>query len=212
MPRRRTAGALLCVATAVALVLFASRLAGASADPTSDEAQFTAMTNASRALAGESTVGPVADLTSMAQAHAQDMAAEDRLFHSAEPAGTSVGQQLGEIVGRDSVDDPDRVAAVHRAFLASPRHRETMLTAMYTEIGVGVAYSGSTMYVTEVFRLPLTATSPPTTPPTTVVPVGRPRPAVVRRPSSAPAKPELQILELHEEMLPDPLTPNAGTG
>jgi hypothetical protein len=212
MPRRRTAGALLCVAAAIALVLSASRLAGATANPTSDEARFTAMTNASRAPAGESTVQPVPDLTSMAQLHARDMATQDRLFHSAEPAGTTVGQQLGEIVGRDAADDSDRVAAVHRAFLASPSHHETMLTAAYTEIGVGVAYNGSTMYVTEVFRVPLTATSPPRTPPATGVPIARPRPAVAPRPPNPPAKPDLQILELRDEMLPDPLMPGAAAG
>jgi len=56
---------------------------------------------------------------------------------------------LGENVGM--VSSTSNVSGMESAFEHSPPHAENMLNAQINYVGVGVAYAGSDMYVTEEF-------------------------------------------------------------
>jgi uncharacterized protein YkwD len=43
------------------------------------------------------------------------------------------------------------VPAAHKAFMNSPGHRANVLSADYTEVGVGIIHDGSRIYVAEEF-------------------------------------------------------------
>jgi uncharacterized protein YkwD len=101
---------------------------------------------AANGLAGLSVAG---DATAKAQQHANDMAAQGRLFHSSNlPSGiqndwTALGENVG--VG-GSVDQLESM------FEASSAHRANLVNGAYNQIGVGVARGGDgQLYVTEFF-------------------------------------------------------------
>jgi uncharacterized protein YkwD len=110
--------------------------------------QLLDMLNDYRADNGRAPLTSVADANAKAQAHAEAMAAQHKLFHSDLPAGIAPGwHSLGENVGMAG-----SVAAVHLAFAASTPHRTNMLNADFNQVGVGVAYSSDGMvWATEVF-------------------------------------------------------------
>lgn len=55
----------------------------------------------------------------------------------------------GENVGTTNEASP--AANLHRAFMSSPSHRRAILDPSYTDLGIGVAFSGSWTYVTQRF-------------------------------------------------------------
>lgn len=141
------------------------------------EAAFVARIAAERAAAGRSPLSVADDLVAVARRHSATMAAEDRLYHN--PAlGTQVVNWLkvGENVGTGGTVDN-----IHAALMASPTHRDEILGASFTQVGVGVATADGALWVTQVFRLPEGAAAPaplpapapaPVAPPTTVAPAG----------------------------------------
>ena len=64
-------------------------------------------------------------------------------------------QELGDNVG--SGPDADHL---HNGFMNSQVHRDEILHATYTEVGVGCYWAGNVLYVTEIFRLPERAKAP----------------------------------------------------
>ncbi|MDK2822461.1 MAG: hypothetical protein PWQ67_848 [Clostridia bacterium] len=54
--------------------------------------------------------------------------------------------QIGENLGKSS-----NVTKAHQGFMSSSVHKATILYNGYTHLGIGIAYKGSTMYVTEIF-------------------------------------------------------------
>jgi uncharacterized protein YkwD len=72
------------------------------------------------------------------------------ICHSHLSDGINVGWSfLGENVGM--VSPTSNVSGMESAFQNSPPHAENMLNSQINYVGVGIAYAGSDMYVTEEF-------------------------------------------------------------
>jgi hypothetical protein len=101
------------------------------------------------------------------------MAAHRVLAHNPSlPSSVCCWSDLGENVGVGL-----SARSVHRAFMASAPHRANILSATFTQVGVGTAVGGDgRLYVDEVFRRPR---SQPST--TSVAPVRRPVPVRASR-------------------------------
>ena len=151
--------------------------------PTPDEAGLAILANQSRAAAGLGSVAPADDLVAVARAHARQMAAQGRLFHTADLLGALPRwQQAGEVVARSDVGVVSWMGVVEADFVTSPIHRAVLLSPRFTNVGVGVAYNGPKIYVAEVFGRPSGAPPPPPAPPATAN-----RPVRVARVRTAPA-------------------------
>jgi hypothetical protein len=147
------------------------------------------------------------------------MASQQRMFD--DPALAS-HVQGGQAVAENSGEGPS-VDSVNAAFMASPSHRDNIL-GPYSQVGVGVVWTGSTLWVAEVFRQPFPSaspqpapttaapiTAPPTTaPPTTTLPVAvraAARPAQARtRAVVRPAAVTPQVVEPAASPKPPPTT------
>jgi len=183
----------LCRVIAAWLVVFAAftgfalqTAPAAHADTGADEALFLTLTNQARAGAGLQPLATDGMLTSIARSWSSQMAAAGGISHNPSLQGqvTVAWTQLGENVG-----EGPGVAVIQTAFMNSPHHRENILNGAYNFVGIGVVYSGATIYVTVDFMdLPggasapapvLTAPRPRTTrapaaPRTTAAPTPRP--------------------------------------
>ena len=82
-----------------------------------------------------------------AQAWAEKLARENRLYHSNLRDGFGPGWcSLGENVGLGpSVD------SIERAYMNSPGHRANILASKWTHVGVGYAKRGNTVFTVQVF-------------------------------------------------------------
>lgn len=120
---------------------------GAMADQASDEDRMIGHTNYSRAQHGLAPLAVDASLRDLARAHSAGMAGAGRIFHNPHLAAQVPGgwRSIGENVGMGgSVDQ------VHNALMNSPGHKAN-ITGDYDYFGIGVAWVGGTVYVTEVF-------------------------------------------------------------
>jgi Cysteine-rich secretory protein family len=137
---------------AAAVTLVALAPTGAQASSSSG---FVADINAARTSRGGHALTVKSDLTAAAQAQAERMADKSELYHNPNLGGSvSHWTMLAENVGYG----PD-VATIHAAFMASPGHRTNILNPKYTEVGVGVVVRDHVMWVAEVFRRPVGASS-----------------------------------------------------
>ena len=139
-----------------ALLLFGVIVLPAAHGDSTSEAQFVSATNSARGAHGLAHYAVASDLTSIARHWAAHMAAHRQLAHN--PSfGSEVccWTQLAENVGEGST-----VSQIQRAFMASASHRANILSASYTQIGVGTARgSDGRLYVDELFRRPTRARS-----------------------------------------------------
>jgi hypothetical protein len=173
--RWRTLFAAACLASAG--LLAAAPAQAAAGDPGAESA-FVSRINGERAGRRLPALTVAADLVAVARRHSADMAGQNRLYDNAN-LGREVGgwQSLGENVGQGGSVD-----SVHGAFMASSAHRANILASRFTEVGVGVVWSGKTLWVTEVFRQPMNGAPPPAP-----APAAPPRAAPPPRPAPAPA-------------------------
>jgi hypothetical protein len=172
----------------------------ASASP-SDEGYFVDHINAIRVSRGLGTLAIDAQLTAVARAWSEHMAADGTLAHNPSLGSQVSGwRTLGENVGTGP-----SLSSIEAAFENSPHHFENMVDPSYNLIGVGVVQdSNGTYWVTEDFKQPKNAPAPAPAPrpaaprpaaPRPVAhpapkPAGAPRPAPVHAASaSGPAKP-----------------------
>ena len=180
---RHTVGVLVAIA---ALVMAAgSAPKPAAADSVDDEAAFIDAINQIRVDLGLPALEPLAELTTSARQHAAEMAAAGEIFH-ADPisAGLTVewvklGENVGVGAGVDVLID---------AFLASPGHYANIVDPSFTRIGVGVVWSGESLYTTHRFLQPPAdpgAQQSPPAPPTTVA--TGPEPTVATGTDTVPA-------------------------
>lgn len=105
--------------------------------------------NASRAEAGLPDLLPHLSAMDQAQAWAEHLAATGTLAHSPDPRGALSGTPglVAENVGMGS-----SIAEVHETFLASPAHRNNILSSTYNFVGVGHAVAADgTVFVVQVF-------------------------------------------------------------
>lgn len=145
-PFRALLGALI----AMTLVVLAAPPAVASA---SDESSFVTKLNAERTGRGLPALSVAADLISVARAHSAEMARTNNLHHN--PSLTTQVKDwidLGENVGYGASVD-----VIHNALMNSPSHRANILGSQYKQVGIGIAISGTRMWVTQVFRNPTAA-------------------------------------------------------
>jgi Cysteine-rich secretory protein family len=111
------------------------------------ESCFISSIARARASAGRGRLTVKSDLTSSARRHSQRMARDGRIYHSGDlGSGISGWTSIGENVGSGP-----SCTSIHRAFMNSADHRANILRASFNEVGVGVAYNGDTIYVTELF-------------------------------------------------------------
>src|SRR5205085_936164 len=121
-----------------------------------------------------------ANLVAKARDWAATMAAGGRIWHSTLSDGiTADWQKLGENVGMGGSVD-----GLHNAFVASPHHYENLVDADFTQIGIGIAMNGSTMYVAEEFMELMPAKAPAPVPAPVV-----PKISVVPAPTTSTTKP-----------------------
>lgn len=181
--------------------------AGASAqNPGADEAAFATRVNAERTSRGLSRLPAASDLIVVARRHAAEMARRGQIGHYGNlRQEVQDWDEVGENVGvGPSVDD------VHGALMASPSHRDEILHPGYTDIGIGVVWSGGRLWMSEIFRrrtgaapapAPAAAPSPEPVRRTAALTRGArsasaPRPSVATR----PARPAPQVVAYLEAM------------
>jgi Cysteine-rich secretory protein family len=140
----------------VSSVLFGAAFVGPLAEQASASSSLVGLVNSARASAGLHAYSVDSQLTSLAQAHAEAMAAKQSLYHNPSLASDVTNWKwVGENVGYAS-----SVAAVENAFMHSPPHRSNILDTNYTEIGVGIATDkNGTVWVTEDFKEPMTSSA-----------------------------------------------------
>lgn len=179
--RARPRTAPLVVGVVLVLLLGALALpAGAASGPAGT---LLARLNDARTARGLAPLAPVGDLESVATTHSRRMAASGDLHHN-----PSLGSQVrnwrvvAENVGRGP--DADQL---HRMFMESSTHVANILDERVTQVGVGVVDVDGQLWVTQVFREPLStsrpsrsSTAPPPEPsparPAVSTPVPDPRP------------------------------------
>lgn len=120
---------------------------GAVADQYSDEDRLANLVNQARSSHGMGGLALDGDLTNLARAHSASMAGAGTIFHNgALPAHVGGWVALGENVGMGGDAD-----SVHGALMNSASHKANIL-GDYDRMGIGVVISGSTLFVTQVFK------------------------------------------------------------
>jgi uncharacterized protein YkwD len=149
----------LAVVALLATLLATPAPAQASGSAGDHETDFVQRTNAERSSRGVSSLRVASDLTDVARRHSAVMARDSHLHHNPNLASDVSGwTRIGENVGRGG-----SVSSLHSALMNSEGHRRNILDANFSEIGIGVVVSGSTIWVTQVFRLPNGTVSTATT-------------------------------------------------
>lgn len=129
----------VALAVALALVLTACLSSGQSAVQNE--------LNADRRAHGRSALRSHSTLNKKAQAWAERLARENRLYHSTLSSGApSCWRSLGENVGYGS-----SVASVQDAYMRSTAHRANVLKSTWNWVGVGTARNGSRVFTVQVY-------------------------------------------------------------
>lgn len=167
--RRSARNLLLVVALAMVATMVTVRPASAAGavDIEAAEQRFVDLTNATRAAEGVGSIRAVADVTDVARAWSERMAADRELKHN--PAYASqfcCWLRAAENVGWASisdVNDQDQVLAavqrLHDGFLNSPGHRVNIVHGDHNQIGIAIHVEAGScpngqdcVWVTQNFR------------------------------------------------------------
>ena len=152
--RPRATSVTLLLAVLAGLVVMPAHDATAAVDAGA-ERDFICRTNTERGNAGQPRLRVASDLTAIARTHAVRMADQKRLHHNPNLAqDVKNWQRVAENVGVGP-----SVTAIHDALMASDGHRQNILNAQVTEIGVGVERRDGRLWVTQVFRQPTSTSS-----------------------------------------------------
>jgi uncharacterized protein YkwD len=152
---KRAVAFLTTLALAVATFLTGAAVAAPPAGASTTEASVTSKLNGARSAYGRPRLTVRSDLVSVARAQAARMASQNRLYHNPNLARDVHNfRWAGENVGYGP-----SVALVHSAFMNSPGHKANILDRDYTEVGVGAVWRNGRVWIAEVFRRPLHATS-----------------------------------------------------
>ncbi len=133
----------------ILVILVAAAALLAACQPSFDSTIGVNLVNWERDIRNIPRLPRAGDLDAKAQAQAQTMANQRRIYHSNLSSGVSGPySRLGEIVGVGS-----SMAEVHVAFMGSPGHRAHILDRRYSSIGVGEARgTDGKIYVAIVFK------------------------------------------------------------
>lgn len=163
------------------MVLAAAVLVGAGPAVSVDgEDQFLAATSTERASRGLPRFDVDPDLSAIARSHSLRMAGAGALFHN-----DDVAQQTRAWASyAENVASGASVGAAQKALMDSSVHRANILDPDFDDVGMGAAWAGGFVWVTQVFGdrpsqpqpVP-TVTSPPTTVVATPVPTLPPVPS-----------------------------------
>jgi len=176
MPRFRLVLILIGVTLGSIVGTLVALGAPAGADAAGDAGRFLALTNQARATHGVPALAGNGQLTGLAKSWSARLAAAGGLSHNPS-LGSQVGgwRSIGENVGMGpSVD------SIQQAFINSPDHYRNIMDSAFTLVGVGVTYSGGTVFVTLDFEQPMVAAAAPAPAPVAA------RPAPVAHPAPAP--------------------------
>jgi len=103
--------------------------------------------NNDRRANGRAALGVQNDAQAKAQAWAEKLARENRLYHSTLSDGIGVRWcNIGENVGYSG-----SVAGTEAGFMNSSVHRGNILNTVWNGVGVGVAHNGNRVFVVQVF-------------------------------------------------------------
>lgn len=148
-PAQVAAAVLVAVALTAAPAVVSPRPAAAAGGEVSD---YLGRINATRAAAGVAPLQLDGQLSSLAQAWAQQLADWQRLQHASD-LSTGVTQpwrKLGENVGRGG-----DTSQIYPAFVASPTHYANIVDPSFTRIGIGVVYgSDGRQYTVQRYLAP----------------------------------------------------------
>ncbi|MFP5310751.1 MAG: CAP domain-containing protein [Actinomycetes bacterium] len=141
----------------------------------SAESDLVSRINAERARRGLGGLSVSGDLVSVARDNSAKMARNGQLSHTSNLGGRVGGwEKVAENVGYGG-----SAKAVHSAFMSSGSHSGNILDPAFTQVGVGVVVDGDgTLWVTQVFRQPKGASSPP-------APEPEPEPAPAPKPKAS---------------------------
>jgi hypothetical protein len=170
--------------TVVALALVGSAGATVDAAEPALESEFVAGVNGVRAGAGLPALTVHGELTAVARAWADRMAAAGGISHNPNLGGqvSAAWTMIGENVGTGPA-----VAGIMSAFVNSSAHHANIVEPRYDHIGVGVTWgSDGRMYTAHVFMDLGGGGSAPAP----AAPAPRPRPAAAPAPSPPPPAPE----------------------
>ena len=137
-PRTRRQLAIITLLCAMALLTGCLR---------STQSQVLSELNADRKSAGLRTLSTQADAQRKAQAWAEKLARENKLYHSNLPDGIKVKWcSIGENVGYGA-----SVPAIEDAYMASPGHKANIINSKWNGAGVGYATNGKRIFTVQVF-------------------------------------------------------------
>jgi len=148
LPRR------LVTSLVAVFVVLSGLVAVSPAALASTTSSLFALTNASRASAGMAPYAYSAELSAVAQSRAQSMAAHQQLTHAGLASAVGNWSYLGENVGYGP-----SASALEVAFMNSPDHRANILDHDFTQVGVGAVTVGATLWVSVIFRRPMSSGS-----------------------------------------------------
>lgn len=160
MTRHRTIATLITVTIALLLVGWGPAPSSNASVPVifdagAAEREFVQRLNEHRTSHGLAPLVVNHELAAQSRAWSGRMAAVPRLYHDQNlaastgrilPDWTRVGENVGTMDSRSST----HVRDLHNAFVKSPPHEQNMRGA-YNQVGIGVVYSGSTVWVTVRF-------------------------------------------------------------
>jgi hypothetical protein len=150
VPRRPTPRLIsIFITTPVCCALTLAVVLGSADRALAGSGYFTSSANGARSSHGLSSYSVASDLSSIAQRHANAMAARRTIYHNSSLGSEACcWQSIGENVGSGQSD-----SQVQSAFMNSSPHRSNILSSTFNEIGVGTATgSDGQIYVDEVFR------------------------------------------------------------
>src|SRR5262249_12018393 len=122
----------------------------------STASSFVSLVNSARASHGLHGYAVSSQLTSVALGQAERMASQQRLYHNPSLSSQVTNwKYVGENVGYG----PD-VSTLFTAFMNSARHRANILDHDFTQSGVGAVTKNGTIWVSMVFKEPMSGSSP----------------------------------------------------
>ena len=145
----------LAIAVSLFLVAPPAFAQVAGSDQAADEARFVDLINGERARVGLPALRVVPELVTVGRQWSAEMIARDSgsdgcsVVHNPDFVNkvTVAWQRLGENVGCGSVD----IASLQSRFVLSPSHYRNIVDPSFDSVGVGVAYDGDVLYVTQQF-------------------------------------------------------------
>lgn len=147
-------GILLLISTLTAMLLPgpASAATNGSTCWSSKRAErlFTKKMNLARSATGLREVRLDPELSKVARVHTREMVEAKKLHHT--PSKKLSRRVTNWVTLGENVGAGNTVTSLHRAFMASPGHRDNILHSAYNHVGVGTRRAHGRLWVTIVFE------------------------------------------------------------